>query len=106
MNAQGLLGSSHGGVVVHATRQWPRTDENCLPGHVRVAVDADKNGMIDHIASVAVALVDRDGDGVWRRDIDGVMLDPDRLERIDSRVRLGFTDAQWREVVKRAAAGL
>ena len=86
--------------------RWPRGHEQCLPSSLRVPVDADQNGCIDHICTVKVALVDDDGNGRWDRGIDRVSLDPTAVERIAPSGHLTFCATLWRRVVKFAAASL
>jgi hypothetical protein len=95
-----------GGVVMPASEQWPRGHEQCLPTRVRVPVDTNSDGAVDHVASLNVRLVDWNGNGRFDRDSDGVLLDPCQLERIDPAVRMTFAPEHWRGAIKRAAAGL
>lgn len=95
-----------GGVALCTSQQWPRTDDNCLPSCLRVPVDTNSDTFTDHVATVRVRVLDDNGNGRFDRGVDRVLLDPTAVERIDPSARLSFGDAQWRAVVRRAAAGL
>lgn len=97
---------SGGGVALPTCDRWPLSDIEALPRSVRVTVDTDANGFADHVATVDVRLLDDNGDGVFSRYSDRILLDPRSVEKIEPGVRLSFGEPAWAAVVKRAAAGL